>query len=61
METELTHRQRLLRRKHGTPEEFRIAVNKAEAALMVTRTEADIAIQRYNKQWEDAGYVKRKS
>ena len=51
---ELSVKQKELKKKHGTPDEFSIACFKAVPDFISVR-EADIAIDIYNKQWIEAG------
>lgn len=52
---ELTEKQRRLMQAHGTPGEFAIACTRAVYSLDITPQEADAAIAKYNREWEEAG------
>ena len=43
-----------LREKHGTPQEFEAAVNRAADQLFLTTDEANVAIKKYYDRWNDA-------
>lgn len=43
-----------LRKKHGTPKEFKDAIWEAYADLFITKLEALNAIIKYEKEWESA-------
>lgn len=51
----MSEAQKDMRRKHGTPEQFAMAVNLAADRLMVTTAEAEASIDKYDREWEEAG------
>lgn len=51
--------QRELAAKHGTPAEFRDALDKAILYDGVTADEARAALDKYQAEWDDAGKKKR--
>ena len=51
----MTIRQARLATKHGTPAQFRGAVEWAYRQLVITRDEADTAIAKYEAEWREAG------
>ena len=54
----MTPRQRELKDKHGTPEEFEAAVWRAYADLWITEGEASAGISKYRREWLEAGDVR---
>jgi len=51
--SELSEKQKELKRKHGTPEQFEAAVWNALGEISIT--EARDAIYKYEKEWVAAG------
>ena len=51
----MTTKQQELAEKHGTPEAFRKAVEKARDDLYITTGEASLAISEYQNEWDEAG------
>jgi hypothetical protein len=52
-----TAKQKALAKKHGTPNEFAIAVYKAVPEISMT--EAEKAIEKYDTEWKKAGNVQK--
>lgn len=55
---ELSDKQKELKEKHGTPDEFAIACFKAVPSFISVR-EAQAGIEEYDKEWIEAGERKR--
>ncbi len=51
---ELSDQQKKLKEEHGSPEEFAKACYKAIPEF-ISRNEAEIAIQKYDYEWIEAG------
>lgn len=51
----MTEKQKILAEKHGTPTEFESAVWMAYDTLYITGDEAVAAINKYKREWEEAG------
>lgn len=56
LNTVLTTKQRRLKKKHGDPAEFARAVYAAVPGD-ISMNEARVAIQEYNREWLEAGYL----
>lgn len=55
--SQLTRKQRKLRRRHGTPAEFAVGVYKAVPSD-ISMDEARVAVAKYQLEWDSAGRVK---
>jgi len=51
----MTKKQEELAALHGTPEQFKKAIQKAYYDLFITFKEARAATRSYNDEWEQAG------
>jgi hypothetical protein len=54
-DNKMTDRQKELKNKHGTPNEFEEAVWKAWMQLFIKFEEATAAISKYRDEWNSAG------
>lgn len=52
----MTEEQKRLLAAHGWPAQFAYAVNAAVRDLMITPSEAEAAIDKYNQEWESAAH-----
>lgn len=52
----MTDKQKELKKKHGTPEEFRAACLRAYFNLEIDEREYERAVAKYEKEWKEAGY-----
>lgn len=50
----MSPKQRELAAKHGTPEQFAAACNRAADTLYITTAECDTAVAAYIAEWEAA-------
>ena len=50
----MTPKQKKLAKKYGTPEQFRKALKKAWEDLFITSTEVNVALDRYQKEWDES-------
>ncbi len=53
----VTDAQEKLRAKHGDPDEFAIACNRAADRLMISTEECDAGVEKYRREWLAAGRV----
>jgi hypothetical protein len=51
----MTPAQEALKAKHGTPEEFEVALYNAFAQLFITWDELVEAASKYRQEWHEAG------
>ena len=51
----MTEKQKQLKEAHGTPAQFAEAANRAADQLMITTAECEAGIERYLREWEEAG------
>jgi hypothetical protein len=51
----VTKKQEALKKKHGTPAQFREACYYAFCNLMITAEELEKGVAKYEKEWKEAG------
>lgn len=51
----MTKKQKELKKKHGTPEDFRLACYRAYINLEINGGEYERGVAKYEKEWEEAG------
>lgn len=54
----MSNEQKRLKQEHGTPEQFAIACQNAVADGMISPAECEAAIDKYCREWAEAGKQK---